>query len=693
MKKRNLILGMALSLITLFSNHTEAKALDVPAITVDKSEYSNGNCRVYFTINGAPEGGVTLNIGDEISKVLLENVGYVTPSDQYTATVHITNNTDGALAYQKGSMNLGADTTPIPGRAMTDFTGYNGAKIPLTHVASMDTGHLAMRQLFDKRIGRKDWNLVLSVYDLLAEKGYTGGSRISDYLLDFYKNKYGEPELTWQSLEQNHWDDVINDFAGSGTSVYFDLTPEEYARAQNTSLGAYVYPVGQYSNGNYQVQLKWPEEAPAAFSYNAFYKDLFAITFADEKPSIHTGMRTRGVGDYADKTGEAYTVAESYISQMGHGGILEKGESTEFVMTLTFEGFGIGNMYMGYQFGNLFNMSLNFERAVKDITITKQWQDADDQDGLRPTQVTVNILADGEVIDKPVTVTAAEGWTKTVTNLPKYQEGREIVYTIKETPVPGYESKVEGYGIINTHTPEVTTVTGTKVWRDDDNRDGKRPAGITVKLVTDGEVLAEQTVTENEDWSWSFDNLPKYNKGRPIKYSVIEDAVPGYTAIYEENGNITNKYTPGKIGITVIKSWKDGDNADSIRPRSITVNLLADGKPTGKTLVLNTQNSWRGGFTDLPEYENGKKITYTVTENPVSGYTSQIRGDVQTGFVITNRHTPTTKPGTTTTTKTTTTTNTAKSPDTSDISGILALTGAILTAAAGGVLKKRNDKR
>ena len=99
--------------------------------------------------------------------------------------------------------------------------------------------------------------------------------------------------------------------------------------------------------------------------------------------------------------------------------------------------------------------------------------------------------------------------------------------------------------------------------------------------------------------------MPKYNKGRPIKYSVIEYAVPGYTAIYEENGNITNKYTPGKIGFTVIKSWKDGDNADSIRPRSITVNLLADGKTTGKTLVLNTQNSWRGSFTDLPEYENG----------------------------------------------------------------------------------------
>lgn len=159
----------------------------------------------------------------KFQRFLAENEGYVTPSDQFTATVHITNNTDGALAYQKGSMNLGADTTPIPGRPMTDFTGYNGAKIPLTHVASMDTGHLAMRQLFDKRIGRRDWNLVLSVYDLLAEKGYTGDSRISDYLLDFYKNKYGEPELTWQSLEQNHWDDVINDFAPEAEQMFTSI--------------------------------------------------------------------------------------------------------------------------------------------------------------------------------------------------------------------------------------------------------------------------------------------------------------------------------------------------------------------------------------------------------------------------------------------------------------------------------------
>ena len=60
---------------------------------------------------------------------------------------------------------------------------------------------------------------------------------------------------------------------------------------------------------------------------------------------------------------------------------------------------------------------------------------------MRPTHVTVNILADGEVIDRPVTVTAAEGWTKTITDLPKYQDGREIVYTIKETPVPVTKAK------------------------------------------------------------------------------------------------------------------------------------------------------------------------------------------------------------------------------------------------------------
>ena len=33
-----------------------------------------------------------------------------------------------------------------------------------------------------------------------------------------------------------------------------------------------------------------------------------------------------------------------------------------------------------------------------------------------------------------------------------------------------------------------------------------------------------------------------------------------------------------------------------------------------------------GKFTDLPVYKEGKKIAYTITEDPVAGYTSNIDG-------------------------------------------------------------------
>ena len=50
------------------------------------------------------------------------------------------------------------------------------------------------------------------------------------------------------------------------------------------------------------------------------------------------------------------------------------------------------------------------------------------------------------------------GWTYEFTGLDRYQEGKEIAYTVEEVNVPdGYTASVEGYNITNTHTPEKPT--------------------------------------------------------------------------------------------------------------------------------------------------------------------------------------------------------------------------------------------
>lgn len=68
----------------------------------------------------------------------------------------------------------------------------------------------------------------------------------------------------------------------------------------------------------------------------------------------------------------------------------------------------------------------------------------------------------GDVEKEAKTVTEADGWKWSFTGLPKYEDGNEITYTIKEDNVDGYTTVVNGYNVTNTYTPETTTVKVTK---------------------------------------------------------------------------------------------------------------------------------------------------------------------------------------------------------------------------------------
>ena len=246
----------------------------------------------------------------------------------------------------------------------------------------------------------------------------------------------------------------------------------------------------------------------------------------------------------------------------------------------------------------------------------------------------------------------------------------------------------------NEQKPETVKVEGTKTWDDADNQDGKRPAQITVNLLKNGQKVASKTVTEADGWKWTFDNLDKYENGKEITYTVEEEAVEGYTS--KVSGfNITNTYTPAKTSVQVTKKWDDADDKDGKRPDSVTITLYADGQKTDKTLVLNKENNWTGSFTEVDEYKAGKKIDYSVQEEPVgNGYVSEISGDQAGGFTVTNTRKPD-APVTTETPTTPVTTTTEERgeelPNTGTtaslaVIGFLALIGAVL------VLTVKNKK-
>ena len=283
-----------------------------------------------------------------------------------------------------------------------------------------------------------------------------------------------------------------------------------------------------------------------------------------------------------------------------------------------------------------YNITNSYTPETVKISGQKKWDDADNQDGKRPASIKVKILNGDTVVDEQ-NVTSANEWKYESKALPKYAAGQEITYTVSEEAVPGYTSKVEGYNITNSYTPETTTVSGSKTWEDGDNQDGKRPASITVNLLADGQKVNTQTVGEAEGWSYNFTGLPVYKDGQRITYTVTEEAVPGYSTSL--NGyNITNSYTPEKTEITASKTWNDSDNQDGKRPTKINIKLM---KTVGgvKTEVASKEvtaaDQWQTKFENLPVYENGQKIDYSIEEDDVAGYTKEIKD-----FTVTNSYTP-----------------------------------------------------
>jgi uncharacterized surface anchored protein len=95
-----------------------------------------------------------------------------------------------------------------------------------------------------------------------------------------------------------------------------------------------------------------------------------------------------------------------------------------------------------------------------------------------------------------------------------------------------------------------------------------------------------------------------------------------------------------KTEVNGMKIWDDQNDKDRIRPDDIKLILKADGKVVEDATPEWTKdqpNVWKYSYTGLDKYDienDGQLITYTIDEEPVTGYTKTIDG-----FNITNKHT------------------------------------------------------
>lgn len=307
--------------------------------------------------------------------------------------------------------------------------------------------------------------------------------------------------------------------------------------------------------------------------------------------------------------------------------------------------------------GYSFTVTNNHIPAVTDVVVIKNWEDADDQDGIRPESISVQLTgSDGSSYEAKLT--SENGYSRLFSGLPVYyNHGSTVVYSVSEVAVDGYTAEIEksssGYRftITNTHIPEITEITVNKVWEDEENRDGVRADFLRVTLRgSDGSTYISD-LTEEGGWSGTFTELPVYyNHGEKVVYTVEEDPTAYYEAeliTSEDGGAFTfiNTHEIFTLDLTVVKVWEDAENQDGIRPDTVEV-ILTGSDGSSYTAALSAGDDWSYTFSGLPQYmDGGEEILYTLSETEIEGYTCAVT-ETEDGFTLTNTHIPEPEPET-----------------------------------------------
>ncbi|MBQ9818897.1 MAG: Cna B-type domain-containing protein, partial [Bacteroidales bacterium] len=169
------------------------------------------------------------------------------------------------------------------------------------------------------------------------------------------------------------------------------------------------------------------------------------------------------------------------------------------------------------------------------------------------------------------------------------------------------------------------------------------------------------------DWIAAADpanNMYAYNKAAAVYLRFSTPTTQGSHGYVRDRAVLDFEYTRTGIvpeTIKVRKTWDDKaytsgvgivDNHDGLRPDRVTVKLKGVPKlPAGTaltaqnnttfedTLVLTADDGWQGIFRSAPALDrNGVPYAYTVTEEPVPGYSTAVYRDDNRSYEIVNKH-------------------------------------------------------
>ena len=195
-----------------------------------------------------------------------------------------------------------------------------------------------------------------------------------------------------------------------------------------------------------------------------------------------------------------------------------------------------------------YNFTNTIDQAYFDIPVTKVWDDAHDQDGYRPQNVTLRLTGTTplpyEQTYEMVITGEGDRWDSVFKDLPVYDDARNVIrYALSEPQTPEhYTQSVTGYTVTNTHEPETVDLTVYKHWKDNHNAQLLRDyVRLELRNNLGSEVIRTNYIPTLDDYGhYTWMHMPKYhNHGQLVEYYVTETPVPEqYRESYAHGGRL-----------------------------------------------------------------------------------------------------------------------------------------------------------
>lgn len=293
----------------------------------------------------------------------------------------------------------------------------------------------------------------------------------------------------------------------------------------------------------------------------------------------------------------------------------------------------------------------------RNVSLTTEWNDSDNQDGSRPEKTTVQLTANGQLTGEPVELNADNNWTYEWKQLlAEDEEGTNIVYRVTADAPEDYTAKVTGSaddGFVVTYSHEIakTSVTASVEWDDADDKDGIRPKSVSFQLKADGENVGDAiTVNAGSNWTKTWEDLPEKKAGKALTYTVEVSDIPTEEDQYTvtTSGDAASgfvfkaSHVSTSVEIPVSVTWDDAENQDGARIEAVEAELYANGEATGNKVTLNAENNWTAKFASVDVKKDGTRIKYEVKGTEADGYDVSVAGDIldEKGLVLTYKHIP-----------------------------------------------------